>query len=151
MGRRGTPRPISMKLNINTSNPKVLVAEDNYIQASAMARSLEAAGARVAGPVATLAAALRMLEREADITGAVLDVELHGELVFPLATILLRKGLPFVFVSAEPHVGVPFAFRHAAWLPKPVLMDQAMGLLGMAQAPEPIPAVNASDKELLAA
>ncbi|MCW8088514.1 response regulator [Sabulicella glaciei] len=131
--------------------PKVLVAEEDYLQASAMARSLEAAGARVAGPVATLAAALRMLEREADIAGAVLDLELHGEQVFPLAAILQRKGLPFVFASARPTAGLPSAFRDAHWLPKPASMEQAMALLGVNETSSRMIAMDVTVRNLLAA
>ncbi|MCW8087805.1 response regulator [Sabulicella glaciei] len=140
-------------MNPDTTFPtlKVLVAEDDYLHASSLARSLEAAGAGVAGPVATLAAALRMLEREADIKAAVLDVELHGELVFPVAVLLRRKGIPFVFVSEQPAVGVPFSFQHVPWLPKPAPAVQLLRLLGQDQVFEPLSVVGVSEKDLLAA
>ncbi|MCW8087841.1 response regulator [Roseococcus sp. MDT2-1-1] len=128
----------------------MLVVEDDYTLASALARSLEAAGVRVVGPVGTLSAALRMLEREEGIAAAVLDVDLHGELVFPVASILWRRRLPFVFAGAFRRAGVPLAFRAVPWLPKPVPLDQALHLLGLDEHLS-VPAEAVVEEELLAA
>ncbi|MCW8086584.1 response regulator [Sabulicella glaciei] len=143
-------RDFSMTLNRTTSSPKVLAVEDDYTLASALARSLEAAGARVAGPVGTLSAALRMLEREGGIAAAILDVDLHGELVFPLASVLWKRDIPFVFAGAFPRGGIPLAFRPVPWLQKPVPVDQALRLLKLSEHLA-VPAQAVVEEELLAA
>ncbi|WP_207539527.1 response regulator [Sabulicella rubraurantiaca] len=118
-----------MKPNREVASPKVLVVEDDYFQASALARALEEAGVQVAGPVGTLDAAMRMLQREADITAAVLDVEPHGEPVFPAAAELTRKGIPLIFTGTRPRSGVPLSLRAMPWLATPVAPDQVLGAL----------------------
>jgi len=66
---------------------KVLVVEDEYLVAALMEDMLESAGCVVAGPIPRLAQALDAASSEAcDV--AVLDVNLAGERVYPVADIL---------------------------------------------------------------
>lgn len=77
----------------------VLVVEDDFIVAFDMQTLLEEQGARVLGPAANLAEARELLAKERP-TVAVLDVNLGGDYVFPLADELLAKDVPFVFATA---------------------------------------------------
>ncbi|WP_207540718.1 response regulator [Sabulicella rubraurantiaca] len=122
--------------------PRVLVVEDEYVIAWDLARSLEGLGAKVVGPVGTLDAALDLLARDGDIAGAVLDVELRGEVVFPVAAILQEKGLPFVFLSAKKRASAPAAFRDVQWFEKPAQMSKvASHILGQIKAPAAVATV----------
>jgi DNA-binding response OmpR family regulator len=56
-------------------------------------------GFRVLGPAATVAAALRLLDGEVPDV-ALLDVNLRGEMVTPVAEVLRVRGVPFVLASA---------------------------------------------------
>ncbi|MCW8087818.1 response regulator [Sabulicella glaciei] len=98
-----------------------------------------------------MVAALRMLEREAGITGALLDVELHGESVFPIAAMLQRKGIPFAFVMEQPARDIPFAFRHVASLPKSTHAGRALRLLRRDQDCGSLSVVDNPEKDRFAA
>ncbi|MGN6376857.1 MAG: response regulator, partial [Sphingomonas sp.] len=78
-----------------TSQRCILVAEDEYMIADDLTRDLSTYGFEVIGPVATLDAALASFaERQPDI--AVLDINLRGDSVFPLADLLSEREVPFV-------------------------------------------------------
>ena len=79
--------------------PLVLVVEDEVLIAMDLERLLRRSGYRVLGPAATVAAAVRLLDREAP-DAALLDVNLRGERVTPVAAALRARGVPFVLASA---------------------------------------------------
>jgi light-regulated signal transduction histidine kinase (bacteriophytochrome) len=113
---------------------RVLVAEDSAFVAMLMAEGLEAAGAVVLGPVARLA------EAEALIAGslpdaALLDIDLDGEAVFPVADLLTARGVPIVFTTGyEPRLVLPPRYARAAVLPKPCRGDEAAAAVRLALA-----------------
>jgi len=80
---------------------------------------LSEAGAEIVGPAATLAAGLELV-RAAGVHGAVLDVNLDGVLVYPVAEALARAGVPFVFLTGYGGLGVDPAFEGVTVLHKPV-------------------------------
>jgi two-component system, response regulator PdtaR len=104
------------------SGMTVLVVEDDFIVAYDMQMMLEEQGARVLGPATSLAEAQELLAKERP-TAAVLDVNLAGEYVFPLADELRAKEVPFVFATAYADNDriFPEATRGAPRLSKPVL------------------------------
>ena len=72
---------------------KVLVVEEEYLVAALMEDILEYAGWLVAGPITRLAQALDAASSQAyDV--AVLDVNLAGERVYPVADILAQRNVP---------------------------------------------------------
>lgn len=83
---------------------------------------LEEQGACVVGPAASLSEARNLLEQSTPNI-AVLDVNLNGELVFPLAEELQARGVPFVFATAyaDDERLFPIAVHSAPRLAKPVL------------------------------
>lgn len=92
---------------------RILVVEDEYWVAEALARQIVADGSAVAGPVPTAEAALDLLKQIPDLHGAVLDVRLRNGKSFPVAEELRRRGIPFVFYTADPHIDWPIGFRAA--------------------------------------
>ena len=76
----------------------LLIVEDEYFLAEDLAHYFHDLGAEVVGPVGSVAAALTVL-RSAELDGAVLDVNLRGERVYPVAEVLRQRGVPFVFAS----------------------------------------------------
>jgi CheY-like chemotaxis protein len=83
----------------------VLVVEDEFLIAMDLEQLLRRHGWRVLGPAATVAAALRLL-RGAMPDVALLDVNLGGELVTPVAAELRARGVPFVLASAYDRLGL---------------------------------------------
>lgn len=104
------------------SGMTVLVVEDDFIVAYDMQMMLEEQGARVLGPATSLAEAKELLAKERP-TVAVLDVNLNGEYVFPLADELRAKDVPFLFATAYADQDrlFPQTARGVPRLAKPVL------------------------------
>lgn len=98
---------------------RVLVAEDEYFIAKGLARHLKAAGVEVIGPVPTVADAFRMLNIE-DVDAAVLDINLRGDLVFPVADALISRGVPIVFATGYGSDAIPERYAAIARCEKPV-------------------------------
>lgn len=77
----------------------VLIVEDEYLIAMDLARMIEGDGWKVIGPVPSVPAALRLLQDELP-TVAMLDVNLGGEVVTPVAEKLRAHNIPFAIASA---------------------------------------------------
>jgi len=99
---------------------RVLVVEDEFMVADAVERKLRRAGAVVLGPVPSVAQALRLLEQEADIDGAVLDINLGDHKVYPVVDMLLARGTPCVFATGNDRADVPRAYAHLIRCEKPI-------------------------------
>lgn len=75
---------------------RIMVVEDEALLALDLAMTMEELGAAVVGPCYRLASALD-LAAKSTFDAAILDVDLNGEAVFPLARMLEARGVPFVF------------------------------------------------------
>lgn len=104
----------------NLSGRRILVVEDDFFIADDFAALLEAAGAQVVGPVATLAEALGLMETAEQIDGALLDINLQGEMAYALADALRARGVPVVFVTGYSRSAVPERYADIPLLEKPV-------------------------------
>ncbi len=115
----------------------MLVVEDEFLVALHLAGLLAAHGWRVLGPAAGVAEALGLLAAAAlPPAAAVLDVNLRGGMVAPVAEALRASGVPFVLASAyeRPECTAP-ALAGAPNVGKPV--DEARLLAALAQAVAP--------------
>jgi CheY-like chemotaxis protein len=95
---------------------RVLIVEDNWVQANDLAQHFDRMNVSVIGPAMTLAAGIRMAP-DADV--AILDLNLRGQLVFPLADALNARDVPIVFYTAYNSIVIPGRFRFACRLEKP--------------------------------
>ncbi|KQY35061.1 histidine kinase [Caulobacter sp. Root1455] len=87
---------------------KVLIVEDSLLLAMELEAGLEDSGVEVVGCAAELSEALQMLELTFD--AAVLDADLNGQSVAPVAEILRREGRPFVFATGYADKAAPMGF-----------------------------------------
>lgn len=87
---------------------KVLIVEDSLLLALELEAGLEDAGVEVVGCAAELGEALSMLDQAFDV--AVLDADLNGQSVAPVAEILRREGRPFVFATGYADKAAPMGF-----------------------------------------
>lgn len=126
--------PVSQSSKPAPTPQRILVVEDEYLLAYDLRRDLEAAGAQVLGPSATVAGALRLLDGAGLPDAAVLDVNLGGDKVFPLARTLRSCGVPLVFVTGFEAWALPREFADVPCYEKPVQMTQVLRALGL---PEP--------------
>jgi DNA-binding response OmpR family regulator len=103
---------------------RVLVVEDEYLIAMELKDALESAGIDVLGPVPSVADAMRLLDGPVD--GAVLDINLGGESVYPLCEALRSRNVHFVFATGYSAEDVPEAWRQVARFEKPVNTAQVL-------------------------
>ena len=107
----------------------ILVVEDNLLLAEVTKILLEDSGCRVVGPAGWLERGLELAQAE-PLDGAVLDINLHGEMSFAIAEVLRARGVPFVFVTGYEDRGiVPMAYRSAPRLDKPVADEHLIGAM----------------------
>lgn len=101
------------------AGPRVLLVEDEALVAMMMREFLVGLGNSIIGPFGTTAEALAAAREEA-IDFGILDVNLGGELVYPVADVLIRRGVPFAFVTGYDLDGVEERFKHVQILQKPI-------------------------------
>lgn len=107
----------------------VLVVEDEPMIAMDIQMMLEQHGLRVLGPVGTVERALGLLERALPDV-AVLDLNLRGRLVIPVAERLRDLGVPFIIASADPSVaGSEAVFAGAQGIGKPIQEQHLLAAL----------------------
>jgi len=99
---------------------RILIVEDEYLVADDLARDLRGLGAEIVGPIGTLAAAVKLLATAPPLDGAVLDINLHGEMSYPVATLLAAAGTKFLFVTGYDAWTIDDRFRNVPRHEKPV-------------------------------
>ena len=97
---------------------RVLVIEDEIVIAIFIRQVLRAVGCCVVGPVGKLDTALQLAADET-LDGAVLDVNIRGGKVFPVAKLLAERGIPFVLASGYGDWALPEALQGQPRLTKP--------------------------------
>lgn len=108
---------------------RILVVEDEYLLAEDLRQSLERLGAEVLGPVATVEQALKLLQSDDTPDGAVLDVNLQGDYVFPVLDLLRNKRVPFVLTTGYDGRALPTAYADAPRCEKPLDMRRLASAL----------------------
>ena len=110
--------PASEQPGRRASGLRVLVVEDENMIALLLEDMLVELGHTVVGPVARLDKALEMAQREAfDV--AILDVNINGGEVYPIAEALAARGIPFVFSTGYDKKSLPAAYCDRPALQKP--------------------------------
>ncbi len=105
------------------SKPKVLVVEDEYLIRMLLEDMLGDLGYELAAGVGTIAEASEVAT-SGDFNVAILDVNLDGEEIYPVADILAGRGLPFVFVTGYGECSLPAPHRDRPALQKPFQAEQ---------------------------
>jgi CheY-like chemotaxis protein len=113
------------------SGRRVLVVEDEYFLADDLSRALTQLGAEVLGPVATREEALDLLASGERIDLAVLDINLQGESVFPVADTLLEQGVPFLFATGYDQTAIPLQYQQVPRWEKPFAPEALAQALSM--------------------
>jgi len=98
---------------------QILLVEDEAFVAMMMRDLIAEIGFHVVGPFGKIADAIENLDRHA-LVAAVLDVNLAGEKIYPLAEQLSGRGIPFVFVTGYAADAIDDRFASVPVLQKPV-------------------------------
>jgi len=110
-------------------NCRILVVEDEYLLADDLCNALTDAGAIVLGPVPEVEEALALIEREPHIDAAVLDVNLRGGMVFPVADALRDRNVPFALATGYDGWTLPERFSDVLRLEKPFRPERLVAKL----------------------
>ena len=102
---------------------RLFVVEDEAILAMLLEDMLTELGCTVVGVAGNVHDALDRLTRTV-ADGAVLDVNIGGEMVFPVADALAERGVPFMFATGYGPPGLDERYPRTAVLTKPYLLEQ---------------------------
>lgn len=116
----------------NLSGRRILVVEDDLMIGMLIDDALKEAGCDVVGPMPRVAPALQAASTEQRLDGALLDINLAGELVSPVADRLLERGVPFVFLTGYGWHMLPERFHSLPLLTKPCRQDMLLAALARA-------------------
>lgn len=103
---------------------RILIVEDYYLFAKVVCDFVTDCGMRPIGPATKLDQAI-VYARQAPLDGAILDIDLRGQLSFPVCSVLNQRGIPFLFLSGYSDLSlVPQQFRVAPLVSKPFEDDE---------------------------
>jgi DNA-binding response OmpR family regulator len=113
---------------------RVMVVEDEMLIAMLIEDTLLDQGCVVLGPFITLKDSLLAVQ-DLEIDLALLDVNLRGEKVYPVAEILAARGVPFLLLSGYGNDAVPA--DHPGWeaVSKPFVVADLVAKLAALTAP----------------
>lgn len=116
---------------------RILVVEDESLVAMLLETILEDMGCTPVGPAANIDDGLAFVEQGEPLDAALLDVNVAGRQVFPVAQALLDRGVPFIFSTGYGEGGLPEEWRGRPTIQKPfteaAVRDALMVVLGVAQ------------------
>jgi CheY-like chemotaxis protein len=123
------------EVNSPLSGRRVLLVEDEIIVAWLLEDMLADLGCAVVGPAASINQALAMIRTEA-IDAAVLDVNLDGQMSYPIADALAARGVPFVFSTGYHKDRLLERYRTFPALQKPFHLSELTDMLAMLLTPK---------------
>lgn len=116
--------------SVLTGARRFLVVEDEAMIALLVEDYLSDLGHVMAWQADTIEDALQLVQDQPDIDGALLDMNLHGQPVDPVAAALAERGIPFCFMTG---LGIDAATRHplAPVVGKPFTIGSLRAAIGL--------------------
>jgi two-component SAPR family response regulator len=108
-------------MTVGPSSPsirRILVVEDEVLIGMLLEDMLTDLGYEVAASAARVEDAIK-LAAEVEADAAILDVNLNGQEVYPVADILSRRQIPFVFATGYSEFGLPHPYQQHQTMQKP--------------------------------
>ena len=97
---------------------RVLVVEDEAMIAMHVEDMVEEFGSEVVGPAARIEEALSHASG-AELDAAILDINVGGSVIYPVAHVLEERGIPIIFASGYGSKTLPARFKGRPVLSKP--------------------------------
>jgi len=118
--RNGVERPESPAPSpLWIAGNRILAVEDEALVAAMLRDSLTDLGFGVIGPIGIVAQALESARTE-PIDAAILDVNVAGEAIYPVADALAARGIPFIFMTGYGSSAIDPRYAHIPSLQKPI-------------------------------
>jgi CheY-like chemotaxis protein len=108
--------------------PRVFIVEDEYLIRMLLEDMLADLGYEIVAAVGTIAEAAD-IATNAQFDVAILDVNVDGKEIYPVADILAKRGLPFVFVTGYGEGSLTARYRGRPALQKPFQSEQIKATL----------------------
>jgi DNA-binding NtrC family response regulator len=109
---------------------RVLVVEDEAMVSMLLEDMLDDFACEIVGPAFSLEQAKTLAMSEPGLGAAILDVNVRGTPIYPVAEILLHRGVPFVFATGYGPESLDVGWRAYPKLQKPFSSQQvAVALL----------------------
>jgi CheY-like chemotaxis protein len=109
---------------------RILVVEDEALVAMALEDMLDELGCVVVDVAGTVSRGVAIAgDAGLPLDVAILDVNLGGEKVYPVAERLTERGVPFVFCTGYGLSGISPSFAHVPTIAKPYSQRQLYDLL----------------------
>lgn len=108
---------------------RVLIVEDEAMVSMLLEDILGEFGCEVVGPAFSLPQAMSLANEAMGLGAAILDVNLRGTPIYPVAEILAQRGVPFVFATGYGPDGVAESWRSRPKLQKPFSAEQVQAAL----------------------
>lgn len=124
--------PVASKPSIEGDDQrggKLLIVEDEPLLAMQLSHSLKDYGWDVLGVAGSIEDANRILSDKSRPDAAILDVDLGGSPVFPLARSLRRSGIPFIFCTGYEDLDYSSEFSSCTAVRKPATALQLVRAL----------------------
>jgi DNA-binding response OmpR family regulator len=111
-------------MNAAKVNERVwLIVEDEPLVAMLVEDAIAELGLTASGPAMRVDKALQLIE-EQTFDGAILDVNLAGEPVYPVASLLRERQIPFLFLTGYGEEAIPDDFDKMPIVKKPFTVEQ---------------------------
>ena len=108
----------ALPIKLKTGN-RILLVEDEILVAMMMRDILSDLGYAVVGPFSRLSEAMIAAVHD-EIDAGVVDINLGGEFVYPVADVLVARGIPFVFITGYGVESIDKRFGSVPIIKKPV-------------------------------
>jgi two-component sensor histidine kinase/ActR/RegA family two-component response regulator len=113
------PAPTNL---LTIAGRRIMIVEDEALVAMSLCETLTELGFTVIGPFNRISEAMIAL-RGTQIDAAVLDVNLGGEMIYPLADVLIAEQVPFVFITGYAAEEIEKRYAKIPVLQKPIEAD----------------------------
>ena len=113
---------------MNAKGLRVFVVEDEPMIRIMVTDMLEELGYRVVAEAGDVEEAAKRA-RSADFDLAILDVNVRGKLITPVAELIRARGRPIIFATGYGSEGLPEEFRDFPALSKPFQLDALAAMI----------------------
>ena len=112
-------KEVGAESKLVTAGSRIMVVEDEALVAMILGNSLVELGYSVVGPFSRATDAMAAVRNE-EVDAAILDINLGGELVYPVAHLLSDQRVPFMFITGYGAESIDARFADVPVLQKPI-------------------------------